>query len=127
MKCSLVSFTPSLSHHAHQSHIFPSPLFPLPSHSSLPNIPPSTGEVLSHYPINAHDHLPLSAHDARPVHPNGDLRIQFKGADGTIRASVFQGLEKVMVLRGGEAGLEKGEGNGEKEGKGEGGGKEEGL
>ncbi len=37
--------------------------------------------------------------DDAPVSASGGLRIQFKGADGTIRTKVFRGLDKVQVLR----------------------------
>ncbi|CAF9919273.1 hypothetical protein IMSHALPRED_004572 [Imshaugia aleurites] len=57
------------------------------------------GEVTDHYPCSNLDHAPIGEHNARPVSPNGGLRIQFKGADGTVRTKVFNGLEKVQVLR----------------------------
>ncbi|CAF9911030.1 MAG: hypothetical protein ALECFALPRED_007055 [Alectoria fallacina] len=57
------------------------------------------GEVMDHYPCDALDYEPIGENEARPVNANGGLRIQFKGADGTIRAKVFKGLDKVRVLR----------------------------
>lgn len=54
---------------------------------------------MDHYPCEVLDHQPISEHEARPVSPDGGLRIQFKGADGTIRTKVFKGLERVEVLR----------------------------
>ena len=41
----------------------------------------------------------MSDTDVRSVNLNGRLRIQFKGVDGTVRTRVFQGLDKVQVLR----------------------------
>ncbi len=52
--------------------------------------------MLSVYAIAIHDTQPPGK---RPIHPNDDLRIQWKGTDGTIRAKVFNGRDNVYVLR----------------------------
>ena len=54
---------------------------------------------MDHYPCEPLDYEPIGENEARPVNTNGGLRIQFKGADGTIRAKVFKGLDKVRILR----------------------------
>lgn len=54
---------------------------------------------MDHYPCEESDHQPIEENEARPVNTNGRLRIQFKGADGTICTKVFKGLDKVQVLR----------------------------
>ena len=52
--------------------------------------------MLSVYAIAIHDTQPPGK---RTMHPNDDLRIQWKGTDGTIRAKVFNGRDNVYVLR----------------------------
>ena len=54
---------------------------------------------MDHYPCEDSDHEPIEDNKARPVNINGRLRIQFKGAEGTICTKVFKGLDKVQVLR----------------------------
>lgn len=57
------------------------------------------GKVMDNYPCEELDDQPIEENEARPVNTNGRLRIQFKGADGTICTKVFKGLDKVQVLR----------------------------
>ena len=60
--------------------------------------------MLSHYPCTIPDNDDNNQHGAHlptataVTTMHGDIRIQFKGADGTIRAKVFHGLDKVYVL-----------------------------
>ena len=59
---------------------------------------------MAHHPCDIPDHQPTvqdedDDDDNAPVSASGGLRIQFKGADGTIRTKVFRGLDKVEVLR----------------------------
>ena len=55
---------------------------------------------MDHYPCDFPNYQPtVEDVDCMPVRPNGGLRIQFKGADGTIRSKIFKGLDKVEVLR----------------------------
>lgn len=59
------------------------------------------GEVMALYPCDIPNYQPtVEDEDSIPVSPNSGLRIQFKGADGTIRTKVFRELDKVEVLRG---------------------------
>ncbi len=57
---------------------------------------------MAHHPCDVPNHQPTvqdEDDDDAPVSTSGGLRIQFKGADGTIRTKVFRGLDKVEVLR----------------------------
>lgn len=54
---------------------------------------------MDHYPCEDLDHRPIRENEARHVNTNGSLRIQFKGADGTISTKIFNGFDKVQVLR----------------------------